>query len=79
MRTTKYHNTFIAVAESSKKIVGIIPPSNPQPTIAQLTYKIVSDNPYQYTSDDILLAVHRQRNGDIGIQEHQRKHQACFG
>jgi hypothetical protein len=78
MKTTNYNNTFIAVAESGKKTVGTIPPQKTPPTIAQLSYDIISQNPYQYTSDEILLAIYRQRHGDVSMQDYNRKNQACL-
>jgi hypothetical protein len=78
MRTTNYNNTLIAVAESCKKTEGTIPPSKTPPTVAQLTYDLISKNPYQYTSDEILLAIYRERHGDFSMQEYNRKNQACF-
>ncbi|MGS2718024.1 DUF6157 family protein [Eionea flava] len=78
MRTTNYHNTFVAVAENCRKMVGTVPPKKTPPTVAQLTFDIVSQNPYQYSSDEILLQVHRQRNDDFSLEDYQRKSQACF-
>jgi hypothetical protein len=78
MRTTNYNNTFIAVAESCKKVIGTIPPQKIPPTVAQLTYDTIIENPYKYTSDEILLNISRQRNGDVTLQEYNRKSQACL-
>ena len=78
MKTSNYHNTFIPVAETCKKNIGTIPPAKEPATVAELTYNIISKNPYQYTSDEIQLAIHRQRNGDDTLQNFNRKSQACF-
>lgn len=78
MRTTNYHNTFISVAESCQKTQGTIPPHKNPPTVAQLTYEALSNNPYRYTSDELLLMIHRQRNADFTLHDYQRKSQACL-
>jgi hypothetical protein len=78
MRNTNYNNTFIAVAEDCKKSTGTIPPKKTPPTVAQLTYDIISQNPYKYTSNEILLEIHRQRNEGATLQDYSRNRQACF-
>lgn len=78
MRTTNYNNTFIAIAESCKKSIGTVPPQKTPPTVAQLSYDMISKNPYQYTSDEILLSLHQQRNSSLILQDYYRKNQACL-
>ena len=79
MRTTNYRNTFISVADSCKKTVGTVPPQKTPPTIAQRKYAIISEHPYQYTSDEILLEIHRQRSGgEVDITTYNNTSQACF-
>lgn len=78
MKSTNYTNTFIAVAPDSKKPAGTIPPEKTPPTVARLQYDLLSQNPYQYTSDEALLKIHCQRKGRTDMQEFFAKSQPCF-
>lgn len=60
--TTNYFDTFIEVAEDTKVANGTIPPVKDKPTVAEMQYRLISANPYKYTSDDILLMVYAQKN-----------------
>jgi len=62
MHTTNYTNTFIAVAEDCPVGAGTPPPERAVPTVARLQYELIRDNPYRYTSDDIIFLVHAIRN-----------------
>lgn len=62
MHTTNYANAFIAVAEDCPAEIGCAPPEKTPPTIARLQYEIIRDNPYRFTSDDVLFTVHLIRN-----------------
>ncbi|MGH1539349.1 MAG: DUF6157 family protein [Arenicella sp.] len=63
MASTNYFNVFIEVAEDTKATSGNIPPiRGNKKSIANYEYDIVSENPYQYTSDDVIFMVHAQRN-----------------
>lgn len=62
MHTTNYTDTFIETAEDCRARSGIEPPLKDKPTIARLQYELIRDNPYRYTSDDILLEVYMRRN-----------------
>ena len=61
MHSTNYSNTFISVAEDCPAQVASIPPEKQHPTIASLQYEMISENPYRYTSDEIIFAVHAAR------------------
>src|SRR5690554_2457403 len=64
MHTTNYLETFIQVAEDSTARAGTVPPERGgKPTVALLTYRMISENPYAYTSDDVIFGVHAQRQG----------------
>ncbi len=63
MASTNYFNVFIEVAEDTKATSGNIPPiRGNKKSIANYEYDIVSENPYQYTSDEVIFMVHAQRN-----------------
>jgi hypothetical protein len=63
MGTTNYHGTFIAVAEDCRATAGTVPPAGAKPTVASLTYDLISAAPYALTSDDVLFTVHAIRHG----------------
>lgn len=54
--TTNYLNAFIEVAEDCPVNKGEVPPlKGDNRSIANLQFEMISKNPYQYTSDDILF------------------------
>jgi hypothetical protein len=67
--TTNYVDTFIAVAEDSRAAGAAAPPERSPASIAELTYRMIADNPYRYTSDDVLFTVWADRRG---IAEEER-------
>jgi hypothetical protein len=83
--TTNYYNTFIEVAEDCPVTAAEVPPQKgEEKSVAALQFDMLHQNPYQYTSDDVLFQIHAQRNGiaegDLAA-EHQRffsKGQPCF-
>ncbi len=85
MHTTNYHNTFIEIAEDCPVTTAQIPPDKSgAKTIAGLQFEMVKKNPYKYTSDDVLFAVHAIHN-EITKSEMAKerekffsKGQACF-
>lgn len=61
--STNYFNTFIETAEDAQTKTGIIPVAkNDKPTVASMQYELISQHPYQYTSDDVLFRVYTERN-----------------
>lgn len=84
MHTTNYHNAFIAVAEDCATAEGTVPPEKVTPTIAQLQYELIANNPYHYTSDDVIFTVHALRSGIDPVEYPARraaffaKGQACL-
>lgn len=85
MHTTNYYNTFIETAEDCPVTTGEMPPiKGDKKTIANLQFQTLYDNPYNYTSDDILFIVYAIRQGFTKTElEQQRetffsKGQACF-
>lgn len=63
MHTTNYTNTFIEVADDCATDTGKLPPEKQEKTIARMQYDMISENPYQYTSDDVIFAIYAARNG----------------
>jgi len=62
--TTNYENTFIAVADDCPAVAGEVPPmKGDQPTVARLQYDLIRNNPYRFTSDDVIFQVHAVRTG----------------
>lgn len=85
VHTTNYINTFIEIAEDSPVTEGVTPPQKGEhKSIACLQYEMLIDNPYQYTSDDILFNVFATRQEiskkDLAKarEEFFSKGQACF-
>ncbi|HEY0977600.1 MAG TPA: DUF6157 family protein [Flavobacteriales bacterium] len=68
--TTNYTDTFIAVSEDCPVDQAEVPASKASPSVAEMQFKLLHDHPYRFTSDDLLFAVHAERNG---IPESERK------
>lgn len=63
IHTTNYIDTFIEVAEDTKVIFGTKPLSKTsKKTIAEMQYKMLVNNPYKFTSDDVLFQIFADRN-----------------
>jgi len=77
MTTTNYYETFIAVADDCPVEQAVIPPSKEPKSIAQIEYEMVIDQPYRYTSDEVLYAANGERRG-ISREAFFSKGQACF-
>jgi hypothetical protein len=83
--STNYTNTFIEIAEDSPVEIGDVPPlKGEKKSVANLQFEMVYENPYKYTSDDILFSVFAMRKGFSKSEwEEQReiffsKGQPCF-
>jgi hypothetical protein len=63
MHSTDYTNTFIETAADCPVQQGTVPPDKEPKTIARRQFELISGNPYRYTSDEIIFAVHAERNG----------------
>ena len=58
MYSTNYFNIFIEISEDCPASKGEIPLiKEDQKTVANLQFEMLYDNPYKYTSDDILFEV----------------------
>ncbi len=61
--TTNYFNTFIVIADDCPISKGDMPPiKGDAKTVANLQFDLVYNNPYKYTSDDVLFQVYANRN-----------------
>ena len=69
MHTTNYTNTFIEVADDCPSEVGAPPPPKQPATVAGLQYALIHDQPYHYTSDDVLFAVDATRKGIAAAEQ----------
>ena len=71
--TTNYVSTFIEVSEDCPTDHAEEPPSGENPTIAALHYRLIAEEPYARTSDDVIFATHALRNGidpdDVAARE----------
>jgi hypothetical protein len=83
--STNYFNAFICIADDCSEKQGEIPPLNDKAkTVARLQYEILNENPYRFTSDEVLFSVYAERNGlNEGELQEQRqlffsKGQPCF-
>jgi hypothetical protein len=57
LHTTNTNNTFIGVADDCPASSGKIPQArSDKPTVATLQYAMIKNNPYKYTSDDVVFA-----------------------
>lgn len=85
MHTTNYFDTFIEVAEDCPATVAEVPVlKSDKKTVANLQFEIVSRNPYQFTSDEVLLDVHAIRKDladsekGAAYEDFFAKGQPCF-
>ena len=63
MHTTNYQNTFIEIADDCPVEEGSIPPlKGTDKTIANLQFEMIIENPYKYTSDDVVFHCYAVKN-----------------
>lgn len=78
MHSTNYYNTLIEIAEDSSATAGQVPPMRGEKrSVANLQFEMLHDNPYRYTSDDVLFAVFADRK-EIPADERAEARQAFF-
>ena len=85
MHTTNYINTFIEIAEDSLTKIGEMPPvKGDKRTVVNLQFEMLYDNPYKFTSDDVLFGVFAMRKDftKVELQDEREnyfsKGQPCF-
>ncbi len=78
MKSTNYYNTLIEVAEDCKKNEAVIPPQKENKlTIANIQFDIIYDNPYKYSSDDVIFQAHMIKK-NIPNDEYQEERTIFF-
>lgn len=78
IHTTNYFDTFIEVAEDTKVSYGTKPTSKAdKTTIAEMQYEMLVNNPYKFTSDDILFQIFADRN-NLTKAEYKQARQQFF-
>lgn len=84
MKTTNYFNTFIEVADDCPVTMAEVPPMRGEKTVANISFELLIDNPYEFTSDEVLFHVHAAKNQlktkdfDTERERFFSKGQACF-
>lgn len=78
LHTTNYYNTLIEVAEDYARSEARIPlPKGNKMTVAQLQFDLIGENPYRFTSDDVIFQVYSIRN-EIPEEELQEAREIFF-
>lgn len=78
VHTTNYENTFIEVAEDCPVTSGEIPKQKGDAkTIANIEFEMISQNPYKYSSDDVLFQVFADKN-DLTKSEYNEAREKFF-
>lgn len=62
MHTTNYYDTFIEVADDCPAKAGEVPPQKgDKQTAANIQFSMVIDNPYKFTSNDVIFNVFAEK------------------
>lgn len=78
VHTTNYIQTFIEVAEDCPTEISEKPKSKTdKKSVAEMQFELITQNPYQFTSDDILFQVYADRN-DLTQSEYKEARQSFF-
>lgn len=77
LHSTNYYNTFIQIAEDCSTTKGEIPPLKGKKTVATIQFELISKNPYQFTSDDVLFQAFAERN-DLIESEYEEARKQFF-
>lgn len=78
MGSTNYTGTFIQVADDCPAEAAEQPPVGAKaPTVAALQYALISQHPYELTSDDVLFEVYATRQG-VSAEERADAREAYF-
>ena len=75
--STNYFDTFIEVAEGAKVSCGTKPPVKETKTVAEMQYDLIANNPYSYTSDEVLFQVFADRN-NLTKEEYKQAREQFF-
>lgn len=64
VHTTNYQNTLITPADDTKAVNAVMPPlKQDKQTIANLQFEMIYNEPYKYTSDEVLFEIYMLRKG----------------
>lgn len=63
VHTTNYQNTLIIPADDTKAVSAVMPPVKEKKTIANLQFEMIYNEPYKYTSDEVLFEIYIKRKG----------------
>ncbi len=78
MHTTNYFNTLIEPAEDCPVTTSEVPPlKGNKKSVANLQYEMLHDQPYTFTSDDVLFSVFATRKG-VADEELEAQRQIYF-
>lgn len=77
IHTTNYKDTLIEIAEDCPVSKSEIPPVKRNKTLANIQLEMVLDNPYKYTSDEVLFECFVQKN-NISESEKEKNHTEFF-
>lgn len=70
IHTTNYENTFIAVAEDCLvKLAAIPPKKGNEKTATSIQFDMIYNNPYSFTSDDVIFQVFADKNSIKGEEQ----------
>jgi hypothetical protein len=79
MHSTNYFDAFIEVADDCPVTAGEAPPQKEgRKTIANLQFEMLKDNPYKYTSDDVLFRIYAAKNNVADKDIDKEKNQVLF-
>lgn|SRR5690606_19279543 len=77
LHSTNYFDTFIEVAEDTKATYGKQPLTKDTITVAAMQYALLTNNPYIYTSDDVLFQVFANKS-NLKKSDYQAARQLFF-
>lgn len=78
LHTTNYCNAFVEIAPDSLASKGEIPPlKGDKKTVATIQFEMISKNPYQFTSDDVVFRVFAEKN-DLTESEYEEARKKFF-
>lgn len=78
IHSTNYTLTFIEIANDCPADRGTIPPKKDEAkSIASIQFDLIAENPYRYTSDDIIFSVFAERN-DLTPEEQETAREDFF-
>jgi hypothetical protein len=78
IHSTNYTDTFIEIADDCPTDKGEIPkPRGDNKTVAEMQYELILNNPYKYTSDDIIFQVFAHKS-DLVESEYKIERERFF-